>query len=162
MARWLVKSEPDVFSIDDLKERKVEPWDGVRNYQARNYLRTMAKGDEVFVYHSNCEEPGIVGIAKVAATAYPDPTQFDASSKYFDPASDPADPRWSLVDLRFARKLKRTVSLTELKEHAARDGQGTLGDWALVRKGNRLSVMPVSDAQWDAVLALESARRSGA
>jgi predicted RNA-binding protein with PUA-like domain len=149
MARWLVKSEPDVFSIDDLKARKVEPWDGVRNFQARNYLRAMAKGDEVFVYHSNCAVPAIVGIAKVAKIAYPDPTQFDPASKYHDPTSDPTDPRWSLVDLRFVRKLKRPVSLEELKANAT-----ALGDFALVRKGNRLSVLPVSDEQWDAVLAM--------
>jgi predicted RNA-binding protein with PUA-like domain len=149
MAHWLVKSEPDVFSIADLKARKVEPWDGVRNFQARNYLRAMAKGDEVFVYHSNCAVPGVVGVAKVARTAYPDPTQFDPSSKYHDPTSDPADPRWSLVDLRYARTLRRPVSLEELKAHAH-----LLGDFALVRKGNRLSVLPVSDDQWDVVLSL--------
>jgi predicted RNA-binding protein with PUA-like domain len=148
-SRWLVKSEPDVFSIDDLKARKVEPWDGVRNFQARNYLRAMAKGDEVFVYHSNCDVPAVVGIAKVAGAARPDPTQFDPSSKYFDATSDPADPRWSLVDVRFVKKLKRPVSLEELKAHAAE-----LGDFALVRKGNRLSVLPVSDEQWDVVLRL--------
>lgn len=152
MAHWLVKTEPDVFSIDDLKARRVEPWDGVRNYQARNYLRAMAKGDEVFVYHSNCAEPGIVGIARVVGTARPDPTQFDPTSRYADPTSDPADPRWSLVDLRFVRRLKRTVSLGELKARAA-----DLGDFALVRKGNRLSVLPVSDEQWELVLSLESA-----
>jgi len=150
MGHWLVKTEPDVFSIDDLRARRVEPWDGVRNFQARNYLRAMAKGDEVFVYHSNCATPGVVGIAKVARTAHPDPTQFDPTSPYFDPTSDPADPRWSLVDLRYVRRLKRAVSLTELKEHAAE-----LGDFALVRRGNRLSVMPVSDAQWNLVLSLE-------
>jgi predicted RNA-binding protein with PUA-like domain len=151
--RWLVKSEPDVFSIDDLKARKVEPWDGVRNYQARNYLRAMAKGDEVFVYHSNCAVPAVVGIAKVAGPARPDPTQFDPDGKYFDPTSDPADPRWSLVDLRFVKKLKRPVSLEELKANAAR-----LGDFPLIRKGNRLSVLPVTDDQWDVVLSLAGGR----
>jgi predicted RNA-binding protein with PUA-like domain len=149
MARWLVKSEPDTFSIDDLEACKVEPWDGVRNFQARNYLRAMAKGDEVLVYHSNCAVPAVVGLAKVAGTARPDPTQFDPSSKYFDPTSDPADPRWSLVDLRFVKKLKRPVSLEELKAHAT-----DLGDFALVRKGNRLSVMPVPDEAWQVVLRL--------
>jgi predicted RNA-binding protein with PUA-like domain len=149
MAHWLVKSEPDTFSIDDLKARKVEPWDGVRNYQARNYLRAMAKGDEVFVYHSSTDVPAVVGIAKVARTARPDPTQFDPESHYFDPTSDPADPRWSLVDLRFVKKFKRPVTLEELKAHAA-----GLGDFALIRKGNRLSVLPVTDEQWDFILSL--------
>jgi len=156
MAHWLVKSEPDVFSIDDLAARKVEPWDGVRNFQARNYLRAMARGDEVFVYHSSCAEPAIVGIAKVAKTARPDPSQFDPSSKYFDGTSDPADPRWSLVDLRYVRTLKRPVTLQELKAAAA-----LLGDFALLRKGNRLSVLPVTDEQWAAVLHLERRRAKG-
>jgi predicted RNA-binding protein with PUA-like domain len=150
MAHWLVKSEPDTFSIDDLKARKVEPWDGVRNFQARNYLRAMAKGDEVFVYHSNCAVPAVVGVAKVAKAARPDPSQFEPASKYFDPSSNPDDPRWSLVDLRFVRKLRRPISLEELKANASQ-----LGDFALVRKGNRLSVLPVTDAQWDVVLGLE-------
>ncbi len=149
MARWLVKSEPDVFSIDDLKARRVEPWDGVRNYQARNYLRAMARGDEVLVYHSNCAVPAVVGVAKVARTAYPDPTQFDPSSRYHDATSDPADPRWSAVDLRFVRKLRHPVSLEALKREAHR-----LGDLALVRRGNRLSVMPVTDDQWDVIMEL--------
>jgi predicted RNA-binding protein with PUA-like domain len=150
VAHWLVKSEPDTFSIDDLKARKVEPWDGVRNFQARNYLRSMVKGEEVFFYHSNTKVPAVVGIAKVAKTAYPDPTQFDPSSHYHDPTSDPADPRWSLVDVRFVRRLKREISLDELKANAA-----LLGDFPLIRKGNRLSVLPVTDEQWAAVLSLE-------
>jgi predicted RNA-binding protein with PUA-like domain len=150
VAHWLVKSEPDTFSIDDLKARKVEPWDGVRNFQARNYLRSMVKGEEVFFYHSNRKVPAVVGIAKVAKTAYPDPTQFDPSSHYHDPTSDPADPRWSLVDVRFVRRLKREISLDELKANAA-----LLGDFPLIRKGNRLSVLPVTDEQWAAVLSLE-------
>ncbi len=153
MARWLVKSEPDVYSIDDLKAQKVTTWEGVRNYQARNYLRAMAKGDEVLFYHSNCDEPGVVGIATVARTAYPDPTQFDPAHKYFDPASNPADPRWSLVDVRFKRKLPRTVTLTELKARA-----DELGEFPLVRKGNRLSVIPVTDEQWAAITTMAAGR----
>jgi predicted RNA-binding protein with PUA-like domain len=148
-----VKSEPDVYSIDDLKAQKVTTWEGVRNYQARNYLRAMAKGDEVLFYHSNCDEPGVVGIATVARTAYPDPTQFDPAHKYFDPASNPADPRWSLVDVRFKRKLTRTVTLAELKARA-----DELGEFPLVRKGNRLSVIPVTDEQWAAITAMETGR----
>ncbi|MEZ5557968.1 MAG: EVE domain-containing protein [Pseudomonadales bacterium] len=151
MAYWLVKSEPDAFSIDDLKNapRRTEHWDGVRNYQARNYLREMARGDEVLFYHSSCPEPGVVGIAKVVKAAYPDHTAFDPDSKYFDPKSDPTEPRWFMVDLRFTRKLKRTISLAELKEDPA------LEDFVLLRKGNRLSVMPVDERAWKAVLAKE-------
>jgi predicted RNA-binding protein with PUA-like domain len=147
---WLMKSEPDTFSIDDLKQRKREPWDGVRNYQARNFMRDgMRKGDKVFFYHSNCAEPGIAGIAQVASEAYPDPSQFDPKSKYFDPASSRDNPRWMLVDVKFVRKLKRVITLEELKSQPA------LADMALVRKGSRLSVMPVSAQDWDFILALE-------
>ena len=149
MNHWLMKSEPDEFSIDDLKTRKSEPWSGVRNYQARNHLRAMRKGDLVFFYHSSCEVPGVVGIAEVATEAHPDPTQFDPKSDYFDAASKRDEPRWSLVDVKFKRKLKRTITLTELK------GRKELGDFALTRTGNRLSVLPVSKAQWDFILALE-------
>jgi predicted RNA-binding protein with PUA-like domain len=150
MNHWLMKSEPDAFSIDDLKRRKREPWDGVRNYQARNFMRDgMRPGDPVFFYHSNCAEPGIVGIARVASDAYPDPSQFDPNSKYFDPASSRAEPRWMLVDVAFVRKLKRTITLKELQ------ARPELAGMALVRKGNRLSVMPVAADEWQAVLALE-------
>lgn len=149
MAAWLVKSEPDVFSIDDLKRDKRTTWEGVRNYQARNFLRSMAVGDQLLYYHSNCEVPGVVGIARVVRTAYPDPTQFDPSSHYYDPTSKPEDPRWSLVDVGFSKKLRRTVSLTELKGHA-----DELGDFPLIRKGNRLSVLPVSDHQLAVVVDL--------
>jgi predicted RNA-binding protein with PUA-like domain len=147
---WLMKTEPDTFSIDDLKQRKREPWDGVRNYQARNFMRDgMRVGDKVFFYHSNCAEPGIVGLAAVATAAYPDPSQFDPRSKYFDPASSRENPRWVLVEVKFVRKLKRVITLEELK------AQPALADMPLVRKGNRLSVMPVSASDWDFVLALE-------
>jgi predicted RNA-binding protein with PUA-like domain len=154
MAYWLMKSEPDAFSIDDLAARgdAGEPWDGVRNYQARNLMRdAMRIGDQVFFYHSNCEVPGIVGIAEVASEAYPDATAFDPDAKYHDPQSDPDNPRWFLVDVRYVRHLSRTISLAELKEHA----DGTLADLPLVRRGNRLSVMPVTDAQWAFILGLE-------
>jgi predicted RNA-binding protein with PUA-like domain len=150
MAYWLMKSEPDVFGIDDLKSVRREPWDGVRNYQVRNMMRDdMRKGDLAFFYHSNCKEPGIVGLMTVASAAYPDPTQFDPDSKYYDPKSDPDNPRWLLVDVRYKRKLKRTISLAELK---ARDDLD--GFW-LTRRGNRLSVMPVSDEHWQTILSLE-------
>jgi predicted RNA-binding protein with PUA-like domain len=149
MNYWLMKSEPDEFSIDDLARKKTEPWSGVRNYQARNFMREMHKGDGIFFYHSSCDEPGVVGIAEVATEAHPDPTQFDPSSDYFDAKSSRAEPRWSLVDVRFKRKLKRVIALTELKNHEELHG------FALIRPGNRLSVLPVSRAQWDFVLGLE-------
>lgn len=148
-AYWLMKSEPEAFSIDDLKRKRREAWDGVRNYQARNFMRDdMRPGDHVFFYHSNCAQPGIVGIAEVATDAYPDPTQFDPGSPYFDSASTRGNPRWMLVDVKFVRKLKRTIGLDELKQHAA------LADMALLRKGNRLSVMPVEPAHWQYILGL--------
>ncbi|MEW9573464.1 EVE domain-containing protein [Rhodanobacter sp. Si-c] len=147
---WLMKSEPDAFSIDDLKRKKQEAWDGVRNYQARNYMRDgMRVGDKVFFYHSNCAEPGIVGIATVATGAYPDPSQFDPKSKYFDPGSSRDNPRWMLVDVKFVKKLKRTITLKELQTDAALDGM------VLVRKGSRLSVQPVEAEHWEHILALE-------
>ena len=152
MAYWLMKSEPDAFGIDDLKARpkQTEHWDGVRNYQARNMLRDqMKRGDQIFFYHSNCAEPGIVGIAEVAREGYPDHTAFDPECKYYDPKSDPDKPRWYMVDVRFRRKLKRTITLQELKQHPQ------LVEMPLLRKGNRLSVMPVDEADWDFVLTLE-------
>ncbi len=155
MAYWLMKSEPDVFGIDDLKARpgQTEPWDGVRNYQARNFMRdAMQLGDLIFFYHSNCTVPGIVGLATVASRPYPDPSQFDPNSKYFDPGSDPDHPRWMLVDVKYQRHLKRVLALAEIKTHAE-----ALGDFALLRKGNRLSIVPVSAAQWDYLLGLEQA-----
>ena len=147
---WLMKSEPDAFSIDDLKRKGQEHWDGVRNYQARNFMRDgMRVGDKIFFYHSNCAEPGIVGIAEVASDAYPDPSQFDPKSKYFDAASSRDNPRWMLVDVKFVKKLKRTITLKELQADSA------LAEMALVRKGNRLSVMPVGAAEWRHILAME-------
>lgn len=145
-----MKTEPGVFSLEDLRKRpgQQEPWDGVRNYQARNYLRAMRLGDGILFYHSNCPIPGVVGLAEVASLAYTDPTQFDPQDPHHDPRSDPANPRWDLVDVRFVRIFPRTVSLDELK------GEPTFADSPLIRKGNRLSVLPVSEAQWKAVLAL--------
>ncbi|MBK81533.1 MAG: EVE domain-containing protein [Gammaproteobacteria bacterium] len=152
MNYWLVKSEPEEFSIDDLYRRpkRTEHWDGVRNYQARNFMRDgMKKGDRVFFYHSNCETPGIVGIAEVVREAYPDHTAFDPDDPHYDPKSDPDDPRWLMVDVKYVRKLKRTIPLSELKDNPA------LEDMALVRKGNRLSVMPVTEDQWQTILDME-------
>lgn len=149
---WLMKSEPGEFSIDDLEARpsRTEPWDGVRNYQARNMMRDeMKPGDEAFFYHSACEEPGIVGIVRIASEAYPDPTAFDPEDKHYDPKSDPDNPRWFLVDVELVRKLDRTIGLSELREHDA------LADMVLLRRGNRLSVMPVSERHWSYILDLE-------
>ncbi len=155
MNYWLMKSEPDVFSIDDLRNMpgKTDKWEGVRNYQVRNMLRDdMQAGDLAFFYHSNCSEPGIVGIMKIVRSGYPDYTAFDPQARYYDPKSDPDNPRWYMVDVRFVRKLKRSLTLSELKTHAA------LSDLPLVRRGSRLSIMPVSNAQWDYMLALEKKR----
>jgi predicted RNA-binding protein with PUA-like domain len=149
MRYWLMKSEPDEFSIDMLAKKKVEAWNGVRNYQARNFMRDMKVGDGVLFYHSSCEVPGVVGIAEVAAEAYPDPTQFDAKSDYYDAASKREEPRWSMVDVKFKRHLKRTITLTELKD------RDELADFVLTKRGNRLSVIPVAKAEWDFILSLE-------
>ncbi len=148
---WLMKSEPDAFSIDDLQKVGVEPWNGVRNYQARNHMRQMQVGDGVLFYHSSCAVPAVVGIAKVASVAYPDPTQFDSKSDYFDAKSTREEPRWSLVDVAFERKLKRAIPLEEIKQHADALGEG----FALTQRGSRLSVSPVSAAQWKLLLSLE-------
>ncbi|HSG59424.1 MAG TPA: EVE domain-containing protein [Woeseiaceae bacterium] len=150
MARWLMKSEPDAYSIDDLERDGREMWDGIRNYQARNMMRDdMRVGDDVFFYHSNCKEPGIVGLARVASEPYADPTQFDPESKYYDPKSTEDNPRWLLRDVDFLRKLGRTITLSELKEHPDLEGM------ILLRRGNRLSIMPVSEDHWDLILGLE-------
>jgi predicted RNA-binding protein with PUA-like domain len=141
---WLMKSEPEECSIDDaLRARKsTVPWTGVRNYQARNFMRDeMQLGDGVLFYHSSCAEPGIAGLAEVASAPYPDPTQFDPKSKYHDAASRPDAPRWILVDIRALRKTK-VVPIGELREHKA------LADMAVLRRGNRLSITPVTPAEW--------------
>ena len=150
MACWLMKSEPDAYSIDELEKDGREMWDGIRNYQARNMMRDdMRIGDDVFFYHSNCKEPAIVGLARVASEPYPDPTQFDPDEKYYDPKSEVESPRWILVDVEFVRKLARPITLAELKAHPGLDGM------ILTRKGNRLSIMPVSDDHRDLILNLE-------
>ena len=149
MAYWLMKSEPDVYSIDDLQRDGREMWDSIRNYQARNMMRDdMRIGDKVFFYHSNCKEPAIAGIAKVASKPYPDPTQFDKKSRYFDPKSTIAEPRWILVDVEFVRKFKKPITLAEIKANKG------LGDMILVRRGNRLSIMPIDKKHWDLILAM--------
>ena len=150
MAYWLMKSEPDVYGIDDLKRDKVEPWDGIRNYQVRNMFRDQMKvGDLAFFYHSNCKPPAVVGIMTIASEAYPDHTQFDPKSRYYDAKSDIENPRWLLVDVKYKRKLKREITLQELKENKK------LEDFRLNQKGNRLSVIPVKKSEWDLILSLE-------
>ncbi len=153
MNYWLMKSEPSVFSIDDLanKPNQIYCWDGVRNYQARNMMRDdMKNGDLAFFYHSNCAEPAIVGIMQVVKESYPDFSAFDENDKYFDPKSNPNNPRWFMVDLKFIRKFSRPITLKELKIVPQ------LADLALVRRGNRLSIMPVAATQWDFILNLET------
>ncbi|MGH8493243.1 MAG: EVE domain-containing protein [Moraxellaceae bacterium] len=150
MKYWLMKSEPDVFSIHDLKKRGSSLWDGVRNYQARNFMREMQPGDEVFFYHSSCPEPGIAGIMKVAKAAYPDPTQFNPEGPHYDPKSPPDKPRWDGVDVSFSEAFQEVLPLTQLKANPA------LSNLALVQKGSRLSVIPVSAAEWKAILKMAS------
>ena len=151
MSYWLMKTEPDSFGIDDLKARpkRTEPWNGVRNFQARNFIRQMKPGDLAFFYHSSCEVPGVAGIAEIVSEAYPDPTQFDPKSDYYDEKSTQEDPRWSLVDVRYKRHLERVVPLSELREH-----QDKLQGFKLLTAG-RLSVMPVTPAHWEYILKLE-------
>ena len=147
MRYWLMKSEPDEVSIDDLAAapRKTVPWFGVRNYQARNFMRDdMRVGDLAFFYHSSCPQPGIAGICKVAKRAYPDATQFDPASPYFDPASKRDDPRWQNVEVRFVKK-SRLVGLEELRSQPA------LADMVILRRGNRLSITPVTPAEWERI-----------
>ena len=154
MNHWLFKSEPDVFGIDHLakKPKKTAAWDGVRNYQARNTLRdSMKKGDLGFFYHSSCEVPGIAGIVEIVKEGYPDESAFDPKSEYYDADSKRDEPRWYVVDVKLQRKLSRVITLEELRSHAAKK----LKEFVLLRRGNRLSVMPVSAHEWDFILTLE-------
>jgi predicted RNA-binding protein with PUA-like domain len=148
MRYWLMKSEPDVFSLADLKARpgQREPWDGVRNYQARNFMRdAMQTGDAVLFYHSNTNPPGIVGLAEVASKPYPDPTAFDKKSKYYDAKSDPKNPRWVLVDVRYRETFAQMVSLEAMK------AMPTLEEMRVLQRGNRLSITPVEKAEFEAI-----------
>jgi predicted RNA-binding protein with PUA-like domain len=150
MNYWLMKSEPEECSVDDVlaMPNATVPWFGVRNYQARNFMRDqMRLGDGVLFYHSSCAQPGVVGLAEVASTPYPDATQFDADSKYFDPKSSIEAPRWQLVDVRVSRKT-RTLGLTELRAHI------DLTEMVLLRRGNRLSITPITAPEWNTILIL--------
>lgn len=152
MKHWLMKSEPGTFSIDDLKNAPegTTGWDGVRNYQVRNMLRDeMRRGDLALFYHSSCAQPGVAGVVEVVREGYPDPTAFDPQDKHYDPKSDPANPRWYQVDVRFKRKLKRVITLEALRRQPALQGM------QLLRRGNRLSITPLTKAEFDAILSLE-------
>jgi predicted RNA-binding protein with PUA-like domain len=149
MAYWLMKSEPDEYSIDDLERDGSTYWDGIRNYQVRNMIRDdMQIGDEAIFYHSNCKPPAAVGVMRIISDAYPDPTQFDPDDPHFDPRSDAADPRWLLRDVGYVRHLPRAVSLQEMREHPGLEG------FQLLRRGNRLSIVPVSEEHWALIMAL--------
>lgn len=148
MPNWLMKSEPDEFSIADLHRVGSARWDGVRNYQARNFLRTMQVGELFFFYHSSCPQPGIAGIGRIQAAAYPDPTALDRNSVYFDPKASEEKNPWSAIDVAYVETFPRVVELSVLK------AQHALLELPLIQKGSRLSVMPVSDAHWQAILAL--------
>ena len=150
MNYWLMKNEPDDYSIDDLKRDKIEPWDGIRNYQVRNMIRDeMKKGDLAFFYHSNCDVPGIYGLMVINSEAYTDHTAFDKKAKYYDPKSNKEKPTWLMVDVKYKRKLKSVISLTELKNYKE------LSDMRVVQRGNRLSITKVNKKDWDFILKLE-------
>jgi predicted RNA-binding protein with PUA-like domain len=153
MNYWLIKSEPSSFSIDHLAKARdsTTSWNGVRNFQARNFLREMKPGDQAFFYHSSCEVPAIVGIVAVTREAYPDPTAFDPKDDHYDPDSDRGKPRWYMVDVRLVRRLKRMITLEELRTHA----RAKLSDFELLKRGSRLSVMAVSARNWNFILSLE-------
>lgn len=151
MNYWLMKSEPETFGIDHLMKRpkQTEPWDGVRNYQARNMMRDdMKVGDKIFFYHSNCAEPGIVGIAQVVKAGYPDVTALDPESKYYDPKASTDNPRWFRVDVKFEKKFSKTIALTALKQYPQLEGM------AVLARGSRLSITPVTGQQWNFILGL--------
>ena len=150
MQYWLMKSEPDTYSIDDLQSFVVDHWDGIRNYQVRNFFRDqMQVGDQAFFYHSNCKVPGIMGTMEIASKAYPDHTAFDPSEKYFDSKSDPENPRWLMVDVRYIRHLDQMITLSKLRL------QKQIADMKLLQRGNRLSVLPLSKKEWQYILNME-------
>jgi predicted RNA-binding protein with PUA-like domain len=154
MNYWLMKSEPSTFGIDHLAAARNQTtgWDGVRNFQARNYLREMQKGDQAFFYHSSCEVPGVAGIVAVARAAYPDATAFDPKHDHYDADSDQEQPRWYMVDVKLVKKFDRVVTLEELREH----GTGKLKSMIVLKRGNRLSITPVTKTEWEFVAALAS------
>ena len=153
MNYWLFKSEPDTFGVDDLARtrRSTSPWDGVRNYQARNMMRDLMNVDDLgFFYHSSCEVPGIYGVVRVVRAGYPERAALDPKSRYFDAASDPDNPRWYCVDVRLERKIEPPITLDSLRKHA----HGALAEMIILRRGNRLSVTPVTAEEWRFILSL--------
>ena len=149
MKYWLFKTEPDVYGIDDLRQAGTDQWDGIRNYQARNLIRDqMSIGDKILIYHSRTNPIGVVGEAEIASTAYPDPTQFDPKAKYFDSKSDPDNPRWLLVDIKYIRHYPEMITLKQLK---ATPG---LENMMVTKRGARLSIQPVEESEWNIVQAL--------
>ncbi|MGB5192228.1 MAG: EVE domain-containing protein [Polyangiales bacterium] len=152
MKLWLMKSEPDVYSIDDLARDGTESWEGVRNYQARNFMREMAEGDLVLFYHSNAKPPGVAGVCRIRCEAYPDDTQFDEKSQYYDAKSKKEDPRWSMVDVEFVEKFDEEISLQAMKDDRALEGM------RVTQKGSRLSVQPVDKKHFKRVLKMAKAK----
>jgi predicted RNA-binding protein with PUA-like domain len=152
MNYWLMKSEPSTFGIDDLAKARKQTtgWDGVRNFQARNFMREMRKGDLAFFYHSSCDIPGIAGIVSIAREAYPDKTAFDSADDHYDPQSDPKAPRWFAVDVQLVEKLPRVITLDELRRHAS----GKLKELVVLKRGNRLSITPVAKSEWQFITSL--------
>ena len=149
MKYWLMKNEPEAFSIDDLERVKIEPWDGIRNYQARNYFRDdMSIGDNAFFYHSSCKIPAIVGIMEIVSDAYPDHTAWDPEEHYYDLKSDPENPTWLMVDVNFISKLDNPITLKELRSHPK------LADMRILQRGNRLSVTPLEKKHWNYISSL--------
>lgn len=156
MNYWLLKSEPSVFSIDDLAcaKRQTTCWDGVRNFQARNFIRDrMQAGDQAFFYHSSCDQPGIVGVVSIVRAAYPDPTAFQKGHDHYDPDSDPTHPRWYAMDVRLEYPFERMVTLNQLRQHA----NDKLKNLMVLKRGNRLSVTPVANHEWRFILKLAHA-----
>ncbi len=155
MKYWLMKSEPDAYSIDNLKEDKKSLWDGIRNYQARNFMmKEMSKGDQVLFYHSNAKPPGIIGLAEVSKNAQPDPTAFDKKSKYFDEKSSKENPRWHCVEVKYKKKFKQLISLEELKENTK------FKEMLVVQRGQRLSIQPVSKKHYDLICNMAEKQNS--
>jgi predicted RNA-binding protein with PUA-like domain len=155
MNYWLMKSEPAAFGVDHLVRAKnrTTGWDGVRNFQARNFIRSMKKGDLAFFYHSSCDVPGIAGVVSIEREAYPDPTAFDAKHDHYDPDSDPAAPRWYMVDVKLQKKFDKVVTLETLKSH----GSSKLKNMIVLKRGNRLSITPVTKSEWDFINSLAEA-----
>ena len=151
MKYWLMKSEPDAYSIEDLaaQKKKTDHWDGIRNYQARNFIRDdMATSDLAFFYHSNCESPAVVGIIKIVSSAYPDHTAFDPTEKYYDSKSDPDNPRWFMIDVQLVKRFRNKVTLVEIRS------ESKLKNMKLVQKGNRLSILPLTEREWKHILMM--------